>query len=209
MRKRYIFDLDGTLLSADWTTTDQYFLDTFGEQAKPFLDNMSNLLAVYERRFQRYNYADLSQYLASQTDLPITPQDIQAWDQLVGEVRDTPEDKVFETLEFLKNNGVSLAVLTNWFEESQSARLEKIGLRDYFETVYGGDTVTKPHKEAYYLSTAAYSPEECVFIGDNVDNDYIGPKACGMDAILYDKKDRHHKTLRKVRNLKELMIRDK
>ena len=90
------------------------------------------------------------------------------------------------------------------FGESQAKRLERAGLLEYFDTVYGGDIVTKPHKEAYWIAAAAHKPEDCVFIGDNVDNDYIGPKACGMNSILYDKKNQYHKTLVKVRSLREL-----
>lgn len=204
MIKRYVWDVDETLLTGDWTTTDQYFIDRFGDAAKPFLDNMGPILAVYEKKFPRYNYADLSEYLKKTTKLDITPRDIAEWDQLVGELNDTIEDNALETVDYLRRQGASLVVLTNWFTESQSNRLKKAGLYPYFDAVYGGDTITKPHKEAYWMAAASYAPEEVRFIGDNVDNDYIGPKSCGMDAVLYDKKDRHHKTLKKVRNLSEL-----
>ena len=40
MNKRYVFDLDGTLLEGDWSLTDQYFIDTFGDKKLVFLDNM-------------------------------------------------------------------------------------------------------------------------------------------------------------------------
>ena len=44
-------------------------------------------------------------------------------------------------------------------------------------------------------------------IGDSVDKDYIGPRACGMDSVLYDKNDIHHKTLVKVKNMNEIKDR--
>ena len=204
MKSRYIFDEDYTLLTPDWSTTDQYFIDKFGDEAKPFLDNMSSILKVYERTFRRYDYEDLSRFLTHKTNLPITKKDVKNWDELVRFIKDTEETYARDLLEYLKLNGVSLAVCTNWFADSQRERLRRADLLKYFDSVFAGDIVTKPHKAAYLISAAQYDPNECTFVGDNVDFDYIGPKAVGMNAILYDKRDKHHKTLIKVRSLKEI-----
>lgn len=204
MKKRYIFDLDGTLLTGDYSSTDQYFKEIYGSKADPFLYDMVPILDRYEKLFPRYDYEDLSTFLTMKTGLDMSPRVIREWNQLVGEVKDVPEEYVQEVLEYLKSQGASLAVLTNWFGDSQAKRLERAGLLEYFDTVYGGDIVTKPHKEAYWIAAAGHDSESCIFIGDNVDNDYIGPKACGMDSILYDKNNTHHKTLKKIRRLDEL-----
>ena len=204
MKKRFIFDLDGTLLTGDYHESDQYLIDVFGDAAHSFLGSMSDVLGVYERTFLRYDYDDLSRYLRMRTGLPMTPEIVREWDSVVGLIHDTEEKHVRETLEYLKSHGKSLAVLTNWFGNSQKERLRRADLLKYFDSVYGGEIATKPHKQAYFIATGDYHPQECIFIGDNPNYDYIGPRACAMDSVLYDKDDSHHKTLVKVRSLNEL-----
>ena len=204
MKKRYVFDLDGTLLTGDYSLTDQYFKELYGDKAYPFLSDMTHILDRYEKLFPRYDYEDLSTFLTMKTGLDMSPRVIREWNQLVGEVKDVPEEYVQEVLEYLKSQGASLAVLTNWFGESQAKRLERAGLLEYIDSVFGGDIATKPHKEAYWIAAAGYQPRDCVFIGNNADNDYIGPRACGMDSILYDKNDDYHKSLKKIKRLDEL-----
>ncbi|MBP5679243.1 MAG: HAD family hydrolase [Bacilli bacterium] len=205
MKKRYIFDLDGTLMRGGFSgTTDQYLLDRLGEDVRPVLGNMKEYLGRYERYYRRYTDEDLSRFLSLSTNLSFTPEMIREWDELVTAVPNTLEEGVFETLETLKERDKDLVVLTNWFTESQRKRLENEGLLPYFSAVYGGDISTKPHKEAYWIASGEFAPDECVFIGDNVDFDYIGPKSCGFDSILYDKNDVHHKSIVKVKRLNEI-----
>ena len=64
MKKRFIFDLDGTLLNGDYSLTNQYLLDELGESVTPFLENMSEYLAIYERNFKHYNDEELSRFLS-------------------------------------------------------------------------------------------------------------------------------------------------
>ncbi len=204
MKKRFIFDLDGTLLTGDYTELNKYLVDLLGEGAIEFTSHMSQYLGRYEKMFMRYDYDVLSKYLIETTGLPMTPEVVEEWDHMVPYIKDTEEEHVRETLEYLKRNGNSLAVLTNWFGESQRERLQRAGLLEYFDAVYSGDIITKPHKEAYLYAAAGKDPKSCYFVGDNVDNDYIGPKACSMNSILYDKEDKHHKSLIKIKRLDEL-----
>ena len=204
MGKRFIFDLDGTLLTGDYSSVNKYFKEKYGDRAGEFLANISEILDRYEKTYPKYDYEFLSDYLEIKTGLPFTPEIIKEWDQLVGDVPSTLEEGAVDTLKDLKESGVSLVVLTNWFGESQEKRLEKAGLLEYIETVYGGDIVTKPHKEAYWIASAQYKPEDCYFIGDSIDNDYIGPRCVGMNSIIYDKENVHHKSLIKVRRLEDL-----
>ena len=204
MRKRFIFDLDGTLLTGDYSSVNQYFRDKYGDKANEFLAHMSEILDRYEKTYPKYDYEFLSAFLEMKTGLAFTPEVIKEWDSLVGEVPSTLEEGAIEALKDLKESGISLAVLTNWFGDSQEKRLERAGLMEYIETVYGGDIVTKPHREAYWIASAGYKPEECYFIGDSIDNDYIGPRCLDMNSIIYDKEDVHHKSLVKVRRLEDL-----
>ena len=40
MKKRYVFDLDGTLLTADYSKTDKYFEQVLGKKARNFSINL-------------------------------------------------------------------------------------------------------------------------------------------------------------------------
>ena len=205
MKTRYIFDLDGTLLTGNFTETDQFLMETFGEEAgRKFIHDMKGVLDRYEKKFPRYDYELLSGFLSERTGLAFTPEIVREWDYLVSEITDTEEEHAREVLEYLKSQDKSVVVLTNWFGESQTGRLKRSGLLECIDTVYGGDIITKPHRQAYWMAAAGRRPSECLFIGDNVDNDYIGPKACGMDSVLYDKNNHHHKSLVKVKSLDEI-----
>ena len=205
MKKRYIFDLDGTLLHGDFSLTDDYFKSIYGEDATDLTNNMEVLLKKYERKNNRYEYDTLSRYLSMKTGLDIKPKIIKDWVYELRNVLDFKEDEITEVLESLKSSDKSLAVLTNWFGITQIARLEKAGLNDYFDEVYTGDLVLKPHRVSYYIATGDYHPYESIFIGNNVDLDYIGPKACGYDAILFDKDDIQHHTIQKIKKMEEIL----
>ena len=202
--KRFIFDLDGTLLTSDYSQEFEYFKNIYGDKSKNLIAGLATYLNSYEKTYSKYEVDRLCRYLNAVTGLEFTPEIIAVWNDLLGNNPFVLEDGIIDLLEYLKSQGHSLVVLTNWFGDSQTKRLENSGLLTYFDAVYGGDIFTKPHKQAYWVATAGYDPKECVFIGDNVDNDYIGPRACAMNSILYDKNDLHHKTLVKVRRLDEL-----
>lgn len=205
MKKRYIFDLDGTLLTGDFSATDDYFKNIFGPQAEELSASMGKYLGRYERLFDRYDIDLLSKYLSMRTKLPISPSVIRDWINEMDKVLDFKEEEVEQVLDTLKRNDKSIAVLTNWFGATQIPRLEKAGLIDYFDDIYTGEQVLKPHKQAYHKAALGFNPEEVLFIGDNVDFDYVGPRACGYQSILYDKEDRQHKTIQKVKRLNEIL----
>ena len=207
MIKRYVFDLDGTLMTGDYSKTDNYFVDIYGTQAYDLSSNMGQYLSRYERVFDRYDIETLSKYLSMKSNLPISPRVIREWIEAMDSILDMKEDEVGTVLESLKSNDKSLVVLTNWFGRTQIPRLERAGLLDYFDEVYTGEQILKPHKQAYHKAAGDYSKDEVLFIGDNVDFDYIGPKSCGYDAILYDKKNIQHETIRKVKKLNEILTR--
>ena len=204
MKKRFVFDLDGTLLHGHYEMLDDYFLNLYGEKARPFLDNMVGILGRYEKEYPRYDYDDLSRYLTFTTKLDMSPKVVRDWDYLIDDLKDDEEEHAREVLEYLKGKGKSIAVLTNWFGTTQKQRLRRANLFQYLDGFFGGDISTKPHREAYLIATIGFDPTECVFIGDHVDNDYIGPKAYCMDAVLYDKHDVHHNSLVKVKSLDEI-----
>ena len=120
---------------------------------------------------------------------------------------DKMEDGVIELLDYLKSKNKSLVVLTNWYGESQVARLKNAKIYDYFDDVFTGEYQLKPHPESYIRAIDKYNPRECVIIGDSIHKDYSAPRIHGIDAILYDKNDIHSNNYVKVKKLTELKKR--
>ena len=205
-KKRFIFDLDGTLLSCDYKRMEEdFFYLLFGEDGIDLVDNIGQLLTDYEKSHVYYNIGALADYLSKHTNLDFTSQVINEWINIIPTVPDFLEEGIIDTLEYLKMSGYSLVVLTNWFGESQIPRLQNAGIIDYFDYIVSGDLKLKPHSGAYLKAMGDYYPEECVMIGDGLLNDYIGPRSMGIESILYDKDDIHHKNIVKVKRINEMI----
>ena len=205
--KRFIFDLDGTLLTGDFSKEKAYFEDVYKDESSKLIGKIGDFLNVYENTHPRYDVDVLSEYLTMVSGLRFTPSIIRGWIEVMKDPNDRLEEGVIDTLEYLKSSDKSLAVLTNWFGDTQVARLKSNGIYEYFDSIYTGDTVLKPHKAAYLSARGLFMPEECVVIGDHVDRDYIGPRACGMESVLYDPYDKSHKSIVKVKRIDELKKR--
>lgn len=207
--KRFIFDLDGTLLTADFDRERRYFDRIYGAEAPLITFQMGRFLDEYEKTYPFYTEAELSSFLSEKSGLNVTEEVINGWIDIMAYVEDTKEEGIVELLDYLKNEGHSLAVLTNWFSKTQIPRLERSGLLPFFDNIYTGEQVLKPHKESYQTAMGDYSKEDCIMIGDNLEKDYIGPRACSIEAILYDKNNTHWKKLTKVKKMNEIIDRYK
>ena len=99
-----------------------------------------------------------------------------------------------------------MVILTDWYVDSQKARLEKVGILQYFQDVYGAEkTKRKPYPEAFLQAIGNNKPEECVMIGDDFERDIKGAIQAGMKAIYYCPIDKDIKgEFVKVEKLEEL-----
>lgn len=203
-KKRFIFDLDYTLMVGDHETEGKFFRDLFGVDGDNFLIKMVPILHEYESLYLRYDPEDLSKFLTNRTGLCFNKDIIYNWIDTFAMCDNKIEDGVVDTLEYLKKNNKSIVVLTNWFYKSQEMRLRNSGLLEYMDAVYAGDTILKPRKDAYLSARDHFSPSECLFIGDNLEKDYLGPRNYGMDSILYDKNDRYSEGFVKIKRMNEI-----
>ena len=205
--KRFIFDLDGTLLTADFESERKYFDRIYGFEAPLITVQIGRLLDEYEKTHLSYSEAELSQFLSEKSGLTVTDAVIDGWIETMAYAEDTKEKGIIELLDYLKNEGHSLAVLTNWFSNTQIPRLERSGLLPFFDDVYTGEQVLKAHKESYEKAMGDYTSADCIMIGDNLEKDYIGPRTCSIESILYDKNNTHWKKLTKVKRMNEIIDR--
>lgn len=94
-----------------------------------------------------------------------------------------------EILKFLKEKQkVTVCAVSN-ADERLPMVLKDLGLLRYFDKVYYSLEVgvEKPDPKIYRIPLKDFKlkPEECVFVGDNLQNDYLAPKALGMRAKLF------------------------
>lgn len=208
MIKRLIFDLDNTLI--DWKK--EYIL-----ALKKVLDDLKinyteqDLLKVdyfivnYEKHHDIYIKDLFLKYINNccRTKLPI-----EFVDKLIFEQGKCYEQDIqlVDTIKYLKNK-YDLAILSNWFTETQRLRLKGLKILDYFSIVSGGDEhPLKPSLKAFDVVLKNVNPEECIMIGDSLKQDIIPAQKCGMNVIwVNDKKSETYTTIDKVYALKKML----
>ncbi|SFV71828.1 Phosphoglycolate phosphatase [hydrothermal vent metagenome] len=93
---------------------------------------------------------------------------------------------VKSTLQYLKSQAYTLAIVTNKPFRFVQPILESLDLDNIFELVLGGDSLEekKPHPEPllYVCDTFDISIEESLMIGDSK-NDILSANACEMDSV--------------------------
>ena len=202
-KKRFIFDMDNTLLTFDKDYQNRFFEEEFGEN-NPFSENLSEYLETYWASYPKYVDTRFASLLSLCSGIRMKEGFVDRWMDHLEEMPVVLEDGVEDTLDYLKSKDKSLVVLTNWVWECQVSKLKKAGIYHYFDKIYTGDYALKPHKNAYESAMGSYSSSESIFIGDNLENDYIVPREFGYDAILYDKNEKHPKELIKIKKMNEL-----
>lgn len=204
MIKRVIFDLDNTLIM--WK--DEYLCaleKTIKKHNKNLNKNTINdLIESYENNHEYYDKTLLMDYINSNIDETITMEFIDDFLYNIGFCSDIDDD-VIEILDYLKTK-YELVVLTNWFTEPQTKRLEHVDIRKYFKEIYGAEKYSKPNKSSFFLACGNHKPEECVMIGDNYDIDIIGANNIGMNTIYYNYKNKQNNKLKliEIDNIKML-----
>ena len=187
MIKRVIFDIDNTLIP--WESEyDKEIAKTLDELNIPYTqqdyENIRKALAEYENVNYRFEKKLMIDYINSYTGKNYPREFInivlERWANCVPE---KIENSVRETLEYLKNK-YEMVILTDWFAEQQSKRLEKLDIRKYFQQIYSAEkTNRKPFKEAFNNAIGDNKPDECVMIGDWIERDIEGAIKAEIKAV--------------------------
>ena len=208
MIKRIIFDQDNTIMM--WN--DEYYISlnkTFESLNIDYNENIINKLkeAVdnYEKEYNIFDKKNMKNIFEKYSKIELPDNFVDTWIYYLKECYPKEIDQnLVDTLEYLSNK-YELVILTNWFTESQKGRLENLGILKYFKEVIGTDKVlNKPNKEAYLKASYPYNIDECIMIGDSINTDINGALNIGMDAILFDYKNKYDGNLKNVKKLEEL-----
>jgi putative hydrolase of the HAD superfamily len=94
-----------------------------------------------------------------------------------------------EVLEYL-NAKYKLHLITNGFDKVQHQKLIHSKIDHFFDTVITSEFAgyKKPQKEIFHFAISEVSayPNNCIMIGDNIENDIIGASKAGIDQIFYN-----------------------
>ena len=92
-----------------------------------------------------------------------------------------------EILEYLKNKGYKMHLITNGFEKTQHFKIKNAGIDHYFIEVITseGSNSLKPNKEIfdYAFQKTNALPEHSIMIGDSLEVDIQGAMNAGMDQV--------------------------
>ena len=178
MRKAVLFDLDGTLADTLQALANNVnaVLSEAGLPVHP--------LEAYRRFVGNGAKVLLERAAGKAYDDVLVSHFLERYDRTC--LDDTPPyDGVLETLDWLKAQGVRLAVVTNKPHE-QATRLTKHLFGDRFDAIFGAQPLyaRKPNPEVVYLALEALgaAKNECVFVGDS-DVDVQTAHAAGMPCI--------------------------
>ncbi|MDI9644264.1 MAG: HAD family hydrolase [Candidatus Verstraetearchaeota archaeon] len=93
-------------------------------------------------------------------------------------------DGIPELLTYLKTNRFALGVVTNARRVNAEMRLEKAGLRRFFDAVVTADDTEQIKPDPRHLEVAigrlGVIPEETIFVGDSIEMDIKAAKRLGM-----------------------------
>lgn len=207
MIKLIIFDLDNTLINTSENLELEYqkLIDKFDINITA--KDLYRVIGYYEDSDNIYYDKGtlinlINKNLNLNLDITFLDKFFEVYNELVSNV----DDSIIDTLKYLKKK-YKLVILTNWFTDSQVARLKKAGILEYFDGVYGGDIVPmKPIKESFLSVIENLKPDECVMVGDNLDVDIRIPFEMGFNVYYLNKYEKtNYPTIKSIEELKEML----
>ncbi|MGD2248625.1 MAG: HAD family hydrolase [Candidatus Methanofastidiosia archaeon] len=95
----------------------------------------------------------------------------------------------FDLLSILKAQKFKTGIVSGIYEKEIHTILQRVNLnKPLFDTIVGADTIKKlkpdPDVFLYALQKLAISPQEAIFVGDNLEKDYKAAQRVGMTPFL-------------------------
>ena len=102
-----------------------------------------------------------------------------------------------------------LGIISN-FDSRLTDVLTALGIRALLQQLtiprLAGEAKPEPEIFRYAMNEVGADPSECLYVGDEYEDDYSGPRAVGMQALLYDPRNRQTEKLdlHRIRTLGEI-----
>lgn len=185
--KRFIFDLDYTLLIPDWSREDDFLRRVIPlEEQEEFFRQKQLILNRYELEFPRYDFKTLSNFFENY-GFSVSEEVISGWMFHNGEtIKAEVVGGVIELFKYLKKKNKDIIILTSWFSGTQTPRLKRTGLYEYIDQIIAGEDAMKPDLESFELAIGNINKEDCIMIGDSIKSDKLGAENAGIDYYIVD-----------------------
>ena len=112
-----------------------------------------------------------------------------------------------ESLEQLKSNAISLAIVSNW-NSSLKKVVDGLNIADYFDFMLASAEVgvKKPSPKIFHkaLECAGIEPSRVVHVGDTYQTDVLGARRAGIRGIMLDRHGGEHYDHEMITSLLEL-----
>lgn len=102
---------------------------------------------------------------------------------------------VLEMLSRIKQRGKKLGIITDGRSEGQRSKIEALGIESLFDKIIitdelGGTEFRKPNPEAFIKMEECFDTpyEQMLYVGDNINKDFIAPQQLGMKSIWFKNK---------------------
>lgn len=211
MIKRIIFDLDNTLIEWKeeyWDSIEKALIRSDIKYTKNDTEKIKEAVDNYEVEYNIYKKEYMLECMKKYSNLNLKIEFIDNWiEELSKCAPEKLDEEIIDTLEYLYKK-YELVVLTNWFKISQTNRMNKVNITNYFKEIYTPEEfLNKPNKEAF-LVASENNVDECIMIGDSLNTDINGALNVGMKAIYINiegKENKDYITIKKFNELKEIM----
>lgn len=174
-----IFDMDGTLLDTQRICIDAWEYAGQKQGVSGVGDHIPNVCGMGEPAWTAYLVEHFPAF-----DIPMFKTDARAYivDNLVVKYKKGAK----ELLEFLKQNGIKMALASGSSGKTVEHHLNAVGASDYFLATLGGESVIngKPDPDIFLLAAEKINanPKDCFVIEDS-ENGIVAGYRAGMNCI--------------------------
>jgi putative hydrolase of the HAD superfamily len=188
--KALIFDLDNTILDRTKTflnfsnkLIDEYFIDLSGKEQQRIIEQ----IIVTDQdgyKEKKQMFIELLEILPW-NNKPTVEELLEFYTLEYVSSAILMEDAL-EILQFFKTK-YKIGLITNGKIIIQYGKLDKLNLREYFDTIVVSEEagIKKPNKDIFEIASKNLNlrSEDCIYIGDHPVNDIDGADKAGMKTI--------------------------
>jgi HAD superfamily hydrolase (TIGR01509 family) len=189
MLKAFLFDLGGTVLVEESYDLESGF-DTIFRYLKAGSNFKDLLISIEKYQYGLSEFCVLDWIKVNSASKSVSDADLE-WYLWESTVSLKPHANVKMALDQLCSKGLRVAAISNAIFSSKciSRELAKYDILKYFEFVISSADmrIRKPHPELFLcaLNRIGISPNEALYIGDNLTADVVGCAAVGMTPVLF------------------------
>ena len=203
-----IFDIDGTLIDEEHILKAQTgaVAHVFGSSTVDRQKVVDYFFAANNEAQKRANEGNKEyknnipwymEYIAQQFGISISSVEAQsladawaaAYEAVQGDI--LPYEDVTACIESLVAKGIRPSASSGSTEENRRKILSALGVEQYFEHVFAARTVGFQKQDPRYweevLATIGVPASQIMMVGNQVNDDIMNPKKCGMKTVLIDR----------------------